>query len=155
MSHGDDLKGDEDALASVVMFLGDPGDQVNLDDIELPPELQEPSFAEMRRNSLSWIVFGVCMLTFVLGGAWIKMSDDKYTQIELMWQGGLEHHKRAHIIELKEKYRKEDHYCQNRYGEFKMFYSPRDAEVKVVQLKFKESIDQFETYQQWSTFSYG
>ncbi len=144
----EDLEGleeDEDALHSVGMFLAGDAEHVDIDNMDLPAELEEPSFAQQSKNVTSWVIFVLTVAVAVAGVIYVNNTEELRIQVELLFRGGLVRHKRAHIIELKERYAKEDTYAQNRYGEFKMIYSPRDAEVSVTMLKYKESIGDFMT----------
>ena len=58
-SDGDDLHG-------VGMFLDD-APEVDVRDVELPPELEEPSFGQLRRNAISWVIFFLAVGGFVGG----------------------------------------------------------------------------------------
>ena len=134
---------DETSLNSVGMFIEGDGDKVDIDSLELPPELAEPSFAMLRRNAISWVIFFAVILCSVGGAAYINSKAHLRIQLEYLFKGGLERHKKAELISKRERYAKEDHYAQNRYGEFKMIYSPKTAKVDVYQIKYKETITQF------------
>ncbi len=136
---------DADALHSVGMFLAGDADHVDIDQMELPPELEEPSFAQLARNWTSWVIFVLCIAVAIGGVLHIQNTEELRIQVELLFTGGLVRHKRADIIEAKERYQKEDTYAQNRYGQFKMIYSPRDATVEVTLIKYKENIGDFMT----------
>jgi len=138
---------DDDVLASVGMFLGDEESEEE-PDIELPPELQEPSFAEVRKNKISWVVLAM----FVLGSAgyvgWMFLSaseaaETQKEELQALFYGGILDLKTAEQRRLRDKWRIEDTYAKNRYGEFKMMYSPRDAKVTVTQYKYVEPIPGF------------
>ncbi len=133
----------EAALASVQMLMLDEEHEVDLDAVELPPELAEPSFATVRKNTISWVILAVMLGTLVGGGLYINAQEALRVQVELLFTEGLVQHKRAHIIALRERYAKEDTYATNRYGEFSMVYSPGDAVVEVVQIKYVEKIGDF------------
>jgi hypothetical protein len=117
--------------------------EVDLNSLELPPELEEPSFASVRKNVISWIILVLMAGTLVAGGTYINGEEELRVQVELLFTEGLVQHKRAHIIELRERYAKEDTYAVNRYGEFSMVYSPGDALVEVTQVKYVEKIGDF------------
>lgn len=142
-SISDSTQDDTDALQSVGMFIGGEADQVDIDSMPLPPELEEPSFMQVSKNITSWVIFFLVTGTMIGGALYINNTQELRIQIEYLFKGGLERHKRAHILELRERYQKEDHYAQNRYGEFRMIYSPRDAEVEVTLIKYKEGIQEF------------
>ncbi|MFT7626115.1 MAG: hypothetical protein ACI9WU_005308 [Myxococcota bacterium] len=141
----DGIEADEDALHSVGLFMAGDAEHVDIDNMDLPPELEEPSFADQARNVTSWVIFALTVAVAIGGIIHVNSTEELRIQVELLFRGGLIRHKRADIIELKEKYAKEDTYAQNRYGEFKMIYSPQDAEVSVVMLKYKENISDFMT----------
>ena len=136
-------EGDEDALHSVGMFMAGDAERVDIDSVELPPELAEPSFREVSKNVISWVILVICVGVAVGGMYWVKSDPDKSIQVELMFRGGLERHKKAHIIEQRQKFAKEDQYAQNRYGKFRMVYSPPDAQVSVTLLKYVEKLEDF------------
>lgn len=136
--------GGEENLQGIGVFLNE-GDEVDIDNMELPEELAEPSFAALRRNAISWVIFFLAIGSFVGGAIYINGQEELKIQVELLFKGGLERHKMSHIIEKKARYQKEDQYAQNRYGEFRMIYSPRDAVVQVTQIKYRETISEFMT----------
>ncbi|MFT5432279.1 MAG: hypothetical protein ACI9OJ_002978, partial [Myxococcota bacterium] len=113
--------------------------------MDLPDELEERSFGDLRRNVISWVIFFLAIGGFVAGAAYISGQEELKVQIQLLFTEGLVAHKKSHIIERRERYQKEDKYAQNRYGEFRMIYSPRDAEVQVTQIKYVETIGEFMT----------
>lgn len=142
-SISDSADDDADALQSVGMFIGGEADYVDIDSIPLPPELAEPSFKQVSENITSWVIFFLVTACMIGSALYINNTQELRIQIEYLFEGGLERHKRAHILELRERYQKEDHYAQNRYGEFRMIYSPRDAEVEVTLIKYREGIQEF------------
>jgi hypothetical protein len=138
-----DDEDDDDALHSVGMFIEGDADAVDIDQIELPPELAEPSFSQVSRNKISWVIFIACIGVGAGLGNHINKKEELRIQVEYLFTGGLERHKRADIIERREQYAKEDTYAQNRYGEFRMIYTPQDALVTVTLIKYRESIADF------------
>ena len=138
---------DNDVLVSVGMFLQD--EEADEDpDIELPPELEEPSFDEVRKNVISWVILVAMVIGSVgfLGWVFYSQSEaavDKKEQVQALFYGGILDLKTAEQRKVRDKWRIEDTYAKNRYGEFKMMYSPRDAKVTVTQYKFVEPIPGF------------
>jgi hypothetical protein len=138
---------DNEVLVSVGMFLQDEESDEE-PDVELPPELTEPSFGDVRKNVISWVIL-VVMLVGASGSlGWVFYSQseaavDKKEQVEALFYGGILDLKTAEQRKLRDKWLIEDTYAKNRYGEFKMMYSPRDAKVTVTQYKFVEPIPGF------------
>ena len=126
---------DDDVLSSVGMFMG--GEESEEDpDIELPPELQEPSFAEVRKNKISWVILAFFVLSSAGYAGWMYVSSSEAAEtqkeeLQALFYGGILDLKTAEQRQLRDKWRIEDTYAKNRYGEFKMMYSPRDAKVTV------------------------
>lgn len=58
------------------MFIQDDVDEVDFDLIEFFLELEEFSFVEVWCNSLFWIVFGLCVFGFVIGGVVVYSLED-------------------------------------------------------------------------------
>lgn len=130
---------DKDLGAAGELLMGSSGGQQKR---VTDADIDEPF--EPERKSWGGIVTIVLMLAVVIGGIVFIMSNDKFKQdIECFFSGEIEKCKTAEKKEQEGQWREIDQITVNRYGSTTITYSPQDARVKLTQLKWKESIDDY------------
>ncbi len=106
---------------------------------------KEHEQAQLRQR---WSIGALVTLVLVVGagaaGSYVVLGDEVMReQWALFWEGKLKEEADKKCQADCERKQKEDLATMNRYGEINLFYSPRDAKVKVTKVIYKETIPEF------------
>ena len=127
-------------LAQLMMKPSTPG--VTPEEKELRDSVDH-TIHPKRFSVMAIVVALVVVGASVIGGFWIKGDERLKENWFLFWEGRLADEYKQRAQAEFDRNEKVDRWTINRYGDITLFYSPRDSRVKVTQLAYSETQDQF------------